>query len=132
MTEMTEKRAEEKNPEKPVPELNRYSRHYYDVHQIWTNEAHGKATAAMSELAEACRAHKQLMFRAPDHRYDRAIPGSYRLLPTLEMRHKLSRDYERMSAMIFGEVPKFEEVINSIAELEAFLNTTLESDMSIG
>ena len=37
MTEMTEKRREEANPERPVPDLNRYSRHYYDVHQIWSH-----------------------------------------------------------------------------------------------
>ena len=30
MTEMTEKRSEEAKPDRPVPDLNRYSRHYYD------------------------------------------------------------------------------------------------------
>jgi hypothetical protein len=101
---MTEKRAGDQNPEKPLPDLNRYSRHYYDVHQIWTNGACGKETASMRELAEACRAHKELMFRAPDHRYDRAVPESYRLIPTPQMHDKLSRDYSRMSAMVFGEI----------------------------
>ncbi|MEK1893086.1 MAG: nucleotidyl transferase AbiEii/AbiGii toxin family protein [Rhizobium sp.] len=128
MTEMTEKRAEEKNPEKPVPDLNRYSRHYYDVHQIWTNSECGEAAASMSELAEACRKHKDLMFRAPDHRYDRALPGSYRLVPTAGMRDKLSRDYDRMSAMIFGELPKFEDVMASIADLERFINVVPEAE----
>lgn len=87
-----------------MPDLNRYLRHYYDVHQIWTSGAYGKATASMRELAGACRAHEELMFRAPDHRYDRAVPGSYRLIPTPDMRDKLERDYDRMSSMIFGEV----------------------------
>lgn len=122
MTEMTEKRAGEQVAGKPVPDLNRYSRHYYDVHQIWTNSAYGKATASMRELAEACRVHKELMFRAPDHRYDRAVPGSYRLQPTPDMREKLTRDYERMSAMIFGDIPEFEIIMRSIAELEGFIN----------
>jgi hypothetical protein len=127
MTEMTEKRSIEQNAEKPVPDLNRYSRHYYDVHQIWTNGAYGRSTAAMSELAEACRVHKELMFRAPDHRYDRAVPGSYRLMPTYEMLDKLRRDYGRMSAMIFDEIPKFEDVMSSIAELEKFVNSAARS-----
>lgn len=126
MTEMTEKRTGEQNAEKPVPDLNRYSRHYYDVHQIWANVAYGKETASMRELAETCRAHKELMFRAPDHRYDRAIPGTYRLTPTPEMREKLARDYERMSAMIFGEIPPFEAVMASISDLEKFINTIIE------
>lgn len=80
----------------------------------------------MLELAEACRRHKELMFRAPDHRYDRAVPGSFRLVPTPEMRGKLEADYERMSAMIFGTAPEFGSVMASIEELETFLNSIAE------
>jgi hypothetical protein len=124
MTETTEKRSAEENPERRVPDLNRYSRHYYDVHQIWTHPDYGLATASMSKLAEACRQHKELMFRSPDHRYDRAIPGTYRLVPTPDMRKKLAVDYERMTAMIFAAPPGFEAVMKSIEELEAAVNTT--------
>lgn len=122
MTEMTEKRREDANPERPVPDLNRYSRHYYDVHQIWAHPDYGVATASLRDLAEACRQHKELMFRAPDHRYDRAVPGSYRLVPTPDMRAKLAADYQRMTAMIFGAAPAFADVIASIEALERHLN----------
>lgn len=93
MTEMTEKRNTDQNTERKVPDLNRYSRHYYDVHQIWNHSDYGKTTASMLDFAEACRKHKELMFRAPDHRYDRAVPGSFRLVPTADMRKKLATDY---------------------------------------
>lgn len=86
ITEMTEKRQADDNPERPVNDLNRYSRHYYDVHQIWTHADYGEATAAMRYLAEASRQHKELTFRARDHRYDRPRPGSYRLVPTEAIR----------------------------------------------
>ncbi|GEC17459.1 nucleotidyl transferase AbiEii/AbiGii toxin family protein [Nitrobacter winogradskyi] len=122
MTEMTEKRREDGNPERPVPDLNKYSRHYYDVHQIWTHPDYGVATAALRDLAEACRQHRELMFRAPDHRYDRAMPGSYRLVPTEDMQAKLAADYRRMTAMIFGAPPAFVDVIASIKALEDYLN----------
>ncbi|WSH69116.1 nucleotidyl transferase AbiEii/AbiGii toxin family protein (plasmid) [Rhizobium ruizarguesonis] len=122
MTEMTEKRNADQNTERKVPDLNRYSRHYYDVHQIWNHPDYGKTTASMLDLAEACRQHKELMFRAPDHRYDRAVPGSFRLVPTADMRKKLATDYERMSAMIFATPPDFETVMTSIEDLERFLN----------
>ncbi|WP_439630794.1 nucleotidyl transferase AbiEii/AbiGii toxin family protein [Shinella sp.] len=122
MTEMTEKRGAEGKPNRSVPDLNRYSRHYYDVHQIWTHPDHGTATASMHDLAEACRRHKELMFRAPDHRYDRAVPGSYRLVPTADMRAKLAADYARMSAMIFSAPPKFNDVMASIEALQRYLN----------
>lgn len=120
--EITEKRRQDANPERPLPDLNRYSRHYYDVHQIWTHPNYGTVTASLRELAEACRRHKELMFRAPDHRYDRAVPGSYHLVPTEDMRAELAADYERMSAMIFGTPPAFAEVVASIEALEKYLN----------
>ncbi len=125
MVEMTEKRQADGNTERPVPDLNRYSRHYYDVHQIWTHLDYGEATASMRDLAEACRQHKELMFRAPDHRYDRAVPGSYRLVPTEAMRAKLAADYDRMSAMIFGTASSFAEVLASTNAPERYLNSTV-------
>jgi hypothetical protein len=127
MTEVTEKRSAKETAERKVPDLNRYSRHYYDVHQIWTHPDYGKATASMLDLAEACRQHKELMFRAPDHRYDRALPGSFRLVPTADMGKKLAVDYEKMSAMIFGAPPEFEAVMVSIQELEKLLNTVADT-----
>ena len=122
MPEMTEKRRQDANPERPAPDLNRYPRHYYDVHQIWTHPDYGVATASLRKLAEACRQHKELMFRAPDHRYDRAVPGNYRLVPSHDMRAKLAADYARMSAMIFGTPPAFADVMASIKALEKHLN----------
>lgn len=127
MTETTEKRTLEANPERKAPDLNRYSRHYYDVHQIWTHPDYGVATANMRDLAEASRRHKELMFRAPDHRYDRAVPGTYRLVPTEAMRKNLAADYDRMSAMIFGEPPTFDDVMKSIEALEQYLNSAPDS-----
>lgn len=127
MTEMTEKRSAQADPARKIPDLNRYSRHYYDVHQIWSHANHGTKTASMGDLAEASRQHKELMFRAPDHRYDRAVPGSRRLMPIADMREKLAADYERMSAMIFGTPPAFDEVMTSVGKLEKFLNARVAS-----
>jgi hypothetical protein len=132
MTEMTEKRSAEARSDRPVPDLNRYSRHYYDVHQIWTHPDYGVSTASMRDLAEACRQHKELMFRAPNHRYDRAVPGTYRLLPTADMRAKLAADYDRMSAMIFGTPPAFAEVMASIEALEHHLNAAPPKASAVG
>lgn len=40
------------------------------------------------------------------------------------MQIKLAADYERMSAMIFGKVPAFSDVLASIEALEKHLNAT--------
>jgi hypothetical protein len=50
------------------------------------------------------------------------VPGSYRLVPTEDMRTKLVADYQRMSAMIFGTPPAFTDVMASIEALEKYLN----------
>jgi hypothetical protein len=122
MTQTTQTRTSAANPDRPVPDLNRYSRHYYDVHQIWTAADHGEATASMTDLAEAARQHKMLMFRAPDHGYERAVPGTYSLIPTEDMHDRLRADYRRMWSMIFGQAPAFDQVMDSIARLDAFVN----------
>lgn len=57
------------------------------------------------------------MFRSPDHRYDQAVLGTYRLVPTPDMRKKLSVDFERMSAMIVATPPDFASVMKSIEAL---------------
>lgn len=123
---MTDKRTADADPRRAIPSLDRVSRHYYDVSQIWTNPNYGGDAAGDIELAEECRWHKDLMYRAPDHRYDRAMPGTYRLMPSPEMRAKLAIDYRAMSGMIFGTPPTFDEVMERIQSLEAFLNSELK------
>lgn len=129
MTETTERRTARGENGGTIPDLNRYSRHYYDVHQFWIDTSHGRKTAANLKIAEACRKHKEMMYRAPDHGYENAVPGKYRLVPTLEMVQKLRSDYEKMAAMIFGEAPKFEDVLNSIEQLQTFVNVDLVPSM---
>jgi hypothetical protein len=70
--------------------------------------------------ARSCRSapqHKELMFRAPDHRYDRAVPGSFPV-PTADIRKKPATDYERMSEMVFAMPSEFEAVMTSWLHLK--------------
>ena len=53
---------------------------------------------------------------------DRAVPGTFSLMPADEMIEHLRRDYSRMAGMIIGDPPEFNEVIASIAALEQELN----------
>ena len=41
------------------------------------------------------------------------------------MRDRLERDYESMAGMIFGEVPDFDEIMDSVLDLERQLNHPL-------
>lgn len=51
-----------------------------------------------------------------------ARPGTFALVPHDEMLANLERDYTAMTGMIFGEVPQFERIIDSITDLENRIN----------
>jgi hypothetical protein len=53
---------------------------------------------------------------------DAAVPGSFALVPPAAMLDQLRPDYAAMAVMIFGEVPAFDAVMDSIAALEATVN----------
>jgi hypothetical protein len=50
------------------------------------------------------------------------VPGSFSLVPPPAMLAQLRLDYGAMAVMIFGDVPAFETVMDSIATMEATVN----------
>lgn len=103
----------------------RVSRHYYDVHRLLKSKT-GSEAASDHELAEDCVRHARMFFNSPDLNLATANPGSFTLMPNAEMSRDLERDYNAMSGMIFGEPPKFDEILNSIKKLETQLNTKVK------
>ena len=99
----------------------RVSRHYYDVHRMMQSPVARRALADR-ELAGDCARHARVFFGSPDLGLDMACRGAFTLAPTESMLDDLAADYNRMGGMIIGEIPRFEEVIESIRELEAYLN----------
>lgn len=99
----------------------RMSRHYYDVHQLMA-AAVGKKACADDTLIEDCVHHAQLFFYRANTGLDRAQRGSFRLVPTEAMIGPLRRDYAAMATMIFGEVPSFGAVLDSVKRAEEWLN----------
>jgi hypothetical protein len=63
-----------------------------------------------------------MFFNSPDFDLDRAVAGTFRVLPTPDMHALLERDYDAMATMITGAVPSFAEVAAAIAVLEQRLN----------
>lgn len=99
----------------------RVSRHYYDVHQMMLS---GEATqwAADHALALDCARHARLFFGSADLGLDAAAPGTFTLTPSAAMRDALARDYEAMAGMVFGDVPRLEDVLESVRQLEEAIN----------
>ncbi len=102
-------------------EGQRVSRHYYDVHCLLAGK-NAEAIAGNLPLASECVRHARMFFNRPDFDLSSAKPGTFALLPTPAMRKGLEEDYSRMSGMIFGATPSFDEITASVGRLERTLN----------
>ena len=107
-------------PDKPLPD--RYSRHYYDVALLAQGAIRSEALADMTLLPQVVR-HKETFYPSGWARYDLARAGSLRLLPAKERIAALERDYRNMGVMIFGEPPKFDTIMGTLAALEREINS---------
>lgn len=107
---------------------HRVSRHYYDLHQLMQSSI-GKATVADPALGADCVEHARMFFNRAPFDLESAHPPSFVLVPTDQaMRTALDSDYAAMRAMIFGDPPPFEAIIESVAEVEHTVNADIAGD----
>lgn len=99
----------------------RVSRHYYDVYRLLASEI-GRQAVGDTGMAGDCVRHARMFFNRPDLDLVSAVPGSFALTPRNGMLADLERDYAAMSGMIFGSIPKVDDVVAAIAELEERIN----------
>jgi hypothetical protein len=102
-------------------EGQRVSRHYYDLHQLLNSTVADDALNDQA-LGRDCVGHARMFFNRAAYDLNSAKSGSFALLPHDRMINALRGDYERMSGMIFGEVPDFDQVMESISALEKRVN----------
>lgn len=105
---------------KNLPE--RQSRHYYDVVQSYRRGVGARALADLDLLRKVTE-HQRVFFHAPWARFEEAVPGTLRLVPSETRRKEIEKDYEVMrQEMIFGTAPTFEEILAVLAEIERQVN----------
>jgi hypothetical protein len=80
------------------------------------------AWASDQALAADCARHAHLFFGSNDLGLDLARPGAFTLAPTTSMREALSRDYDAMAGMVFGDVPELDVVLASAIRFEQIVN----------
>ncbi len=102
-------------------EGQRVSRHYYDVHMLFRADA-GRTALEDSELGADCVRHARMFFNRPDYDLGSAKKGTFALFPEPGMIKALQRDYEATQAMIFGTAPAFDELMESIRQIERIAN----------
>ena len=107
------------DPTKPL--ADRMSRHYYDMAQLIGHGAKGRAVSSL-DLLEQVAHHKSVFFKAAWANYERAKPGSLRLMPNEDLTAALRRDYSGMREMIIGDAPDFDDILGEIEAFEAEIN----------
>ncbi len=101
--------------------LARYSRHYYDVFKMVNSTIKQRAFADSALLADVV-AFKSRFYRNPKARYDLAKPGTLKIIPSSVKVAQLAKDYGNMREMIFGDIPDFSQIVNTLTAFENDFN----------
>ena len=105
--------------DKPTPD--RFSRHYADTVALALHPD-GKRAIHLDEMRTRVVDWKARFFGSSWARYDLAIPGSFRLVPSDIRVGSLRQDYQAMRDMYLAEPLSFDEVMNRLAVLESEIN----------
>ena len=105
----------------PMP--SRYSRHYYDMYKLAQSTTKDAALTDWALLQDVV-AFKQRFYPSRWARYEDAKPGTFKLIPAAERIIELRRDYRDMEMMIFGDVPTFDEITDTLRHLEGEINAS--------
>lgn len=100
---------------------SRYSRHYYDLYKLASSPVRNSAIADLKLLRDVV-AFKQSFYPCGWAKYEDAKPGSLKLIPGDARLTELRRDYRSMTVMIFGQIPDFDQIIDTLGLLENQIN----------
>lgn len=106
--------------DKPTPD--RFSRHYADTAAL---AKHPVASLAIrrDDLRVRVVSWKSLFFGSGWASYDTAKPSTFKLVPPELRISDLRRDYQNMRDMYLEEPESFDEIINTLRELELKINS---------
>ena len=107
----------EANRPKELAIPKRYARHYYDLVCIANSRYKDRAFKSF-ELLEKVVQFKQKFYPRKWAKYEEATTETIRLMPDEYRLKEIKDDYKNMTEMFFGEYPSFEELMNSVLELE--------------
>ena len=112
------------NRKKAKADVNRQSRHWYDLKMLYKHAA-GESAISNRSLLEDVVAHKKVFFHTGYANYDNCLRKEFKLAPDGELLSNLETDYKGMlsAGMIYDNPPSFEEIMNDVHEIEKILNT---------
>lgn len=117
--------AEHGRPVVAARNLERMSRHWYDLYMLADHEIGRSAVADRALLADVVR-YKKLFFNSATADYDACLANDVRLVPTGDLLESLRADYEAMveSAMIYGDPPSYAAILDRLESLQEEINAS--------
>ena len=107
--------------EKSTPD--RFSRHYADTAALAKHPTASKAID-QHDLRNRVVEWKSQFFGSSWANYDKAKPGTFRLVPPAERQAALRRDYQTMKDMYLSEPASFDDILATLTDLENRINHT--------
>lgn len=99
----------------------RYSRHYYDIYKMYNSFVKEDAIKNMELLSEV-REFTKTFYNRGWAKFDEARPGTFMLYPNNNSINALLKDYDDMKIMIYGDIPEFKEILETMKKLENEIN----------
>jgi hypothetical protein len=106
---------------------DRFSRHYSDLAALLKQPA-GAAALGRLDLLKRVALFKSRFFGSSWANYDRARPGSIRLVPPDHRHAELRKDYVKMESMFLTQPPPFAEVLETLRDAESRINLIGSAD----
>jgi len=107
----------------PSKQVDRLSRHLYDLHQMWHRPELRARLAGSRELLLAVVRNKSVFFKEGKARYDLVEGFTLDATPHPALEDRLRGDYEAMESMFFpgSTVPPFDDLLGTLAEIDAMV-----------
>ena len=99
----------------------RFSRHYYDVYRMYHSPVYADAKANLPLLQDVVDFTRKFYPRSWAH-FELCKPGTMLLQPSEHALPIMRADYQAMRQMIYGNYPSFEEILETLKELESDVN----------
>ncbi len=100
----------------------RYSRHYYDLYRMAMTSVKETAFAQMGLLKTVVN-FKMKFYPRAWAKYSEATPGTFKLVPPEYRFRTLAADYTNMRDMLYGDVPSFTDIMETMQTLEREINS---------
>ena len=101
---------------------HRYARHFYDLYKITNSDIKNKALEDKDLLKKVIE-FKMKFYLRKWAKYEEALNGRLRLVSAEYRFSEIEKDYRAMSEMIYGNYPKFEDIIKTLKQLENEINS---------